>query len=252
MITNEAKHQIFEEEKIYFVESYVLENGVQVTPIEDFKYIDEEGNIYGQHQVVTLKFDKEKIDEIMKRSRQLITKRGVKDADTIDKDDHDVRRLIDDYRRKFKKVPEAKISAFIQQIKSVHQPHNTLAIFQVIVWALMREDVISIGKGRSIDSKIDVTIPEEYWQGAKVVSTDDVDAMLDGQLDSVPQPFIDKNDPFEVMIAITSQIMNEYEKFASVMQEAVKKVYVAMSLLNTTEEFDEIGYFRNRLFELLS
>lgn len=252
MITNEQKHELFQEEGVYFNKFLELNTGKEVTKLEDFKFIDEEGTIYPYEQVVELKFNRDKIDEIMKRSRLLITKRGIKDVDDINKDDYDVKRLIEDYRRKFKKVPEGKISAFIQQVKTVHEPHNTLAIFQIIVWSLMRESVISMGKNRVVECRLDIEVPEEYWQGAKVISSDPIDELLDNQLDNVPQPFIDKNDPLEWMIAITSQIMNKYEDFSKTLQEYIKKVYVAMSLLNSTEEFDDIGYFRSRLFDLLS
>ena len=247
-LTNEEMGEVFEEYEVYFSWPVNIDTGEIVTEKEGAFY-DKENVVIDPMRVLTLEFNEKVADEIMKRTRTLLITRGIKDPDSIDENDNDVKELVKKYRRAFRNVPQAKISTFIQSVKREHQPHYTLALFQVITWAIMRKSVFTIHKNKAIESKFDVLIPEAYWDGAKV-ERDPLDDLLDEYMP--PAPLIDKNNPFEVMIAVASQIINEYAVINDVFQEAVKRVYTGISLLNSQEGIDGLSFLRDRLDELLS
>jgi hypothetical protein len=247
-LTEEEINEVFDEYEVYFNWHINVDTGEVLTE-KDGAYYDKENVVVDPMRVLTLGFNDKTAEEIMKRTRTLLITRGIKDPEAIDENDNDVRDLVKKYRRAFRNVPQSKISTFIQSVKREHTPHYTLALFQVISWAIMRKSVFTIHKNKSIESKFDVVIPESYWDGAKV-ERDPLDELLDEYMP--PAPLIDKNNPFEVMIAVASQIVNEYKPISDVFQDAVKRVYTGISILNSQEGLDDISFLRDRLDELLS
>jgi hypothetical protein len=126
------------------------------------------------------------------------------------------------------------------------------AFVQICAWALIYDDVFTVSGGR-IEYRFDVEIKEEYWTGANNEESD-ADLELDRLINDYKAPSIvyDRTNPLEFMLAVTTAIMEENSYFAEALATYFQRIYVTMNVLREANSFDDAGFLRTTLDELLS
>lgn len=248
-ISNDQKQQVYEE-KLYFAKSFDIETGNEVNPNEDH-FVNDKQEMIEPLDVITVRFNKKVYDNIIKYIQRVITMRAIKQPDNIDAKDYTVKKAIDKYKAKYGgKITPEQIERFVEQVRQLNEAQYSVTLFQVVAWAIIYEDVFKVSNN-TINSKFDVKVEDEYWQGNIKQNIDDLDKMLDN---FVVKPMnYEKTNPLEVMLAITTTILTQYKDFAERLTDLItKRVMPYIGLENSEEKFDDIGYFRSRLDELLS
>lgn len=242
-------------DKTFFTKFYNYKTGDELITL-DGKYFhpdamaDSEVVPVPDEFVVKVEFNEKVIDRINKYGGKLVSQRGIKDTDDIDEKDNDVKRLIADAVKanKGKQVSKRKVAAIIEQVKRTHKPHFTLAIFQVVLWSMLY-DMFKI-TNRAIECKIEVEIPEDYWNGPTI--TDPLDQLLDK---SQPlQPDLDKNNALEYMIAVVTQFLADNKELNSKVQELIEPVLKGMRYWGDRSKYsvDDAGFLNTELDRPLS
>lgn len=207
-------------------------------------------------EYVILRFNDATYERIEKFMRKVISMRGVKDLDSIDEQDADVKKMIRERRQANgnRRLGDSQVSAIIESVKRSHRPQYTLISFQVIAWAMMYEDLFIV-TSKSVESKIDIDVPDEYWESRiKETSKESADDVLEKMLEKyeAPIPFVDRTNPLEIMLAITTSLINSNELFAKALGTYVTKAYAGVSTIINAGQYDDAGFLREQLVELLS
>lgn len=199
---------------------------------------------------VIARFDDEVNENFKKYFRRITQGRGIKNVDEIDINDHDVAALITKAKAKRNgKVGKNEISAIITRVKNLHQPQFMLISFQMMLWAMLYKDMFNI-KGKALDSRFEVEIEPSYWDGAKVQESA-LDKLLSNDMQP-PEPFLDKEDPLEIMIAIVTTFINNHKELSDTLQTYIKKAYVGIGMLNSNQTQEDNIFLSEQLDELLS
>jgi hypothetical protein len=207
-------------------------------------------------QYIICNFDSNVLKRIRKFSKQLLQMRGIKSIDTIDENDYEVKTRLAKWKKAQKKktkkpiridIERQKIGSIIDSIKREHQPEYLTAIFQTFIWAIMYDDLFTVENG-SVDCKLEVEVPEDYW----------VDEVVDEELDKLFRDYVpnkvvyDETSPFEIMIAISSSMMKQYDNLNEPLGDLFHKMFATMRILDGDYQFDAAGFLYDTLDELLS
>lgn len=245
-------------EKVYFEDTLCLLDGLLVTTDENGNMFTDENDSLTQDDVITVKFDKAVYDRITKYLRSTLSMRGIKMVDAIDENDPDVRELVRKWKKRsgsrfIKRSDELRQARlFVETVAAEHRPQYMTTFIQVCAWAIMYDDVFSVSGGR-IEYRFDVEVKEEYWTG---ISRDESDADL--ELDKLisdykaPEIVYDRTNPLEFMLAIVTAIMEEHPEFSESIASYFQRIYVAMNIMRDSSRFDDAGFLRSTLDELLS
>jgi len=247
-------------ERVYFEDTLCLLDGLKVEE-ENGKRFTELNDELVDDDIITIKFDKVAFDRIKKYSRNVLAMRGIKTIDAVDETDPDVQELLKKWkkrtgrrgtRNKQQRDEEARIARqFVETVISEHRPQYVKTFFQVVVWGLIYEDFFSVAQGR-VEYRIDVDIPEEYW--VNIVRQDDnPDAELDAMLmDYKASTLIyDRTNPLELMLAVTSSLIEDHEEFGEALGTYFDRVVVALQIMGGASQFDDAGFLNSTLDELL-
>lgn len=213
---------------------------------------------YTRDDVVRIQYNKNTFDRIRKYLDILINSRGIKNVDEIDASDTDVRAYLRKRQAKInksqgqvkRKLNNNDTAAAIEHVKSVHRPFYQTSLFQLIYWGLLYDDLFRVGKNM-VDCRLEVDVPEGYWNIDERFDMDDnLDRLLSGH--TVAHPVLDETHPLEVMIAITTTLVNNYPKLADRMSEAVRYATLDLTFRGLGEErFDDASFLRSQLDDAL-
>lgn len=244
-------------EKTYFEDILCLHDGLLVI-------VDENGNMHTEEtdgltadDVVKVTFNKIVYDRIIKYLKNTLSMRGIKLVDSIDENDPDVRELLRKWKKRsnnryVKRSDEQRQARiFIETVAAEHRPLYMSTFIQVACWALIYDDVFKVSGGR-IEYRIDVEIKEEYWTGANEEAKvdNDLDALISDY--KAPEITYDRTNPLEYMLAVTTAIMEEYPEFTEALTNYLQRVYVTANIMRGSNRFDDAGFLRSTLDELLS
>lgn len=206
-------------------------------------------------EVIILSFNEDVRNRISKFSQFILGIRGVKNVADISVNDPEVKKLLNDKRKENKSLggsavltDQDKISA-IQIVKQKHEPHYRAVVFEVILWAMMRNDIFTaqIGKGsKSLDCRFPVNLTDDLFN-PEVVQDDLDDIFMGGSIEPIKR---DKTQPIEIGIAVAKYLLNENESFAEKAGELAGVVFANMAFL--VQEFDDEDAFRESVVEVLS
>jgi hypothetical protein len=246
------------DERTGFDDILSIKTGLKASVNEDGTYSTEEEAVLLEEDVVRVVFNKKVRDRIQKYGPKLLSMRGVKNIDTIDQNDYDVKKLYDEWvkrtgkRRILRADKERQLSVSIEMVKRQHRPQYMLLMMQIFSWAVIRDDVFTVVNG-ALNSKLDIEIPDGYWE-QELPNDDDVDTDLDKLFEKFEPPKVkfDKTIPFELMIAISSELLRQNDEFSEAMQDYFTKVFAGFTITTSDDDYDDAGFLHNKLDELLS
>jgi len=236
-----------------------VHTGLEVIEAEDGSLSTEEEKNLTEDDVVRIVYNKKVRNRITKYIKQILSMRGVKDAENITANDTEVKELMKGWlKRQGKRHINGKertrqSNIYIESVARKHRPHYFLAIFQLFSWAILYDDIFSIISGQ-IDCRLNVDIPDAYWE-QKLESEEDVDTDLDNLLGdnySPPELQFDKSNPIEIMLAIITEFLNNHEQFGEELRELFNKMFTSIAIINGNSEFDDAGFLNTELDKLLS
>jgi hypothetical protein len=259
---NKKEVQSIIEEKTAFEITLSLEHGLEVQEKEDgttFVMVEEEEVLVAHDEVVTINFNHDVLKRISKYINTALAIRGIKDVDGITETDPDVRKLVANWKKrigkKFVSNQEQNVQArrYVETVKREHRPHFIVTFAQVMAWGLIYDDVFTVKKG-AIDVRLDIEVKPDYWDGNLVAEENDgldaLDAMLDDYV--APEVVYDQSNPLEVMLAITTTLLDENPELGTALEPYYQKVYAAIQVNQQSRTFDDAGFLRTTLDELLS
>jgi len=216
---------------------------------------------YEKEEYVSIKINESILERMQENLRGIYMVRGIKPEDDINETDIEVRELAKKWQKRNKHrgtyatIPRNVISAIIHQIQNKHKPNQTFAIIQVLTFAMMADDLFTFSKN-SFTSKIDVDDKtyQNYWDG-EVEQTNKKSNAVDeflkaGQKEFQSEPINrDQTNPLELMIAVTTCVMNDNPKFSEALQSPIEKAFKAFYAWGNRDN----EYFRTTAMdELLS
>lgn len=187
--------------------------------------------------------------------------RGLKNPDDIDENDPEVKDLIERALRK--KIAEEKISrrraklprnqiiAIINRVARRYKPQAQLAITQLILLAIIFNDVIRVENGNIVIKFDDLEIDEAYWGGASSNNAlDELDKLLGDEDDSI---FIDSTNKLEILIAYSVSFYSMYPEVGGFIadKKILERLAESISIKQDGTSYDDIGFLQNRVDELL-
>ena len=245
-------------EKTYFEETICLLDGLLVNEYENGNRFTDESTNLTHDDFVTISFNKKVYDRISKYLRNIMGMRGIKDINSIEENDADVRELLRKWKNRSGKrfikpaVEKQKARQFIEMVAAEHRPRYMTTFLQLFCWAIVYEDVFKVGSGQ-IEWRLDIEIDESYWLGLDVEEVD-VDVELDRLLAdyTLPRLEYDRTNPLEIMLAVTTALMEKHPEFAKTLATYFQRVFVTFTVLRGDGKFDDAGFLRTTLDDLLS
>lgn len=246
MLNRKEKTEILEE-MTYFEVSIAYKTGDIVTVEDEDYWKDENGNLYENSEVITARFNEDVKKRISKFNKPLLRMRQIKDLESINANDLEVKSLLKEIKLRNRQnigkntvTPEEEAAA-IQTVIDKYEPQYQGAVLQLIIWALVRDDLFS-KTSKGIDCRIQVDVPDDYWE-TKDEGIDELDDII---LGTKLTPIVKKqSEPLEVMLAIVTTIVNENEEFALKMGELAG--VVGGHLMASSKDYDDAGMFRREL-----
>lgn len=245
MFTRKEREQIIEE-MAYFSYPVSLSTGKILVKDGD-NYIDpDDGSVVGKNDYVVVQYNSKVQKYISKYLPVLLSLRGVPDVNNLNENDVYVKAILDSRRKasgKRKSEPQDVQMAF-RMVRTTYEPQFIAVLFQIILWAMVRDDLFKLIKGRGIDCRLEIEVPEDYWDGAATDTEDELENLI--MVDFPEQPRLDRTASLEVMVAIVTSLTAKYEEFAKKSGELAGAVFNVMTI-GDAEDFDEAGMFRHKL-----
>jgi hypothetical protein len=154
-------------------------------------------------------------------------------------------------RRSFTEEDNIKV---IEMVRKAHRPQYMVALMQVILWAMVYDDLFKLantGKGVSLDIKFDFEVPEDYWT---LQNNNDKDALL---LELVTDAWkvefkrYDRNNPLEMMLAFATTLLEHFPEIGENIGILQSNVVTAFTFASGGAQFDDAGFLIAELDELL-
>lgn len=217
---------------------------------------DGDKRYYESEDVARIVYNAKVKKRIIKYTRVLLGRRGVKDIANINEADREVKSLLKRMRYENRmaglgNLTETDVQSAIEMVKTKYQPMYTRTIIQIIYWAILRdsmfkEEVVN-GKG-AIVCNYEIQIPDDYWDTE--LDDEDLDEIDAALLDDLPNPIqLRQNDRLEIMVALATALVNETDEFAERVGELAAVVFAGFSFLQ--EDFDDAGMFQRELVRIL-
>lgn len=189
---------------------------------------------------------------------RVLNQRGITEPGDIDLSHAQVQAKIKALRqsagRNKRTVTEEDQLKIVEMVRKAHRPQYMIALMQVILWAMVYDDMFDLastsGKGVSLNVKFDFEISPEYW---KLNNKVDKDELLYAATDTWKVEFkeYDKNNILEMMLAFATTLLEEYPNISENIAALQNNVVTAFTFAGGGAQFDDAGFLNAELDELL-
>lgn len=231
-------------------------------------YTEEEFTLDDGVTKVTARVDDRVVKRIRKYLPILLEQRGLLTLDSTDDSHPDVVKKLQararsnpDFARVYKRRQQGRtlrgedleiytryMLTAIQAVQAVQKPQTDLLLFQITAWSVLYQDLFTVAKGSFEFRLDDIEVPESYWMvGVETdAEVDPLDDLMGGFSYSVKPFEIDRKNPLEIMIALTTTLIsNPYNpKFADALQPVLQAAmaFVLLEQAWGDLDVDEAGF----------
>ena len=233
--------------------------GLDILPVNEEIYIDEEGDLYPESETLVFEFTNRVRQEIPKTLRRLLKLRGVAGLETINFNHKEVSEAIATYKREVSSnVDDNTMERIREEVYNKYKPEHEIALYETVLLTMVERDLFipsRTRRGLQMDERIAVEIPEDVCTSRspemEVSEKDDLfEKMKYGISVEGLEPIIrDQNNSLEYMIAIVDTLILENEALANIAQELAKVVVANVYIVSNREAVIQQGLepFRRRL-----
>ena len=189
---------------------------------------------------------------------RVLNQRGITEPSEIDMSHPQVQSKIRELRkeagRNKRTVSEYEQNNIVEMVRKAHKPQYMIALMQVILWAMVYEDMFDLsnagGKGVSLNVKFDFDIKPEYWNISNNKEKDDILYQLTDTW-KVDFKEYDKNNPLEMMLAFATGLLEEFPSITENISILQSNVITAFTFAGGGAQFDDAGFLVAELDSIL-